>query len=113
MSRIRLICDGEGDNNFMKGLNCFSDMNLLLIQKYGSPVKSEEKEIPSSENKYMKISMDMKKWKTEYMNIVLQYSGCFGCENDYRDSVSAVSYFPDTQKVPIKSNFYEREKNKI
>ncbi len=109
LSRVKLVCDGPQDIDFWKASGCFGDINQLLTQKYGEPIENEEKKTPIG---YSSYNYDMNKWKTDHTNIVTQYSSCVGCENN-KGAVMELSYWPDPQKVPIKSNLYEKDKDNI
>ena len=105
---MKLICDSpEGD--FGKAIQCFEDINQLLTRKYGEPIESKEKKTPIG---YSNSNSKMKKWKTDYNNIITTYYDCIGCKNN-KGAAMRIFYSPDLQQVPIKSNFYENDKDNI
>jgi hypothetical protein len=111
LSRVELVCDASGNIDFWNKRGCYNDISHLLTQKHGEPIESEKEEIPI--NKYLKLETETKKWEIGHNNIFIYFSNCTACKLKKGDSEMNVSYFPDKQKVPIKSNFYEKDKDNI
>ena len=109
LSNVKLICDAP-PKKFYQAEECLDDANQLLTRKYGEYTEIEAKKTPTK-YKYNDIP-EKKKWKAGHNNIVTAYSGCITC-GDNRGAAMKIIYSPDLQQVPLKSNFYEKNKDKI